>query len=255
MTTELWAMSLCERLDKGAERYLEHSDSRISFKNDGGLLNGGVCWWHARLQRSSAYLAEFKPTLPRPTSSELKVILRHLKFQNSVVTIPGFNNFSEFTAVYKNEIQSMLEGWQREDGFFNMQWLRGISGQYQLPSEKMKERMNILFDQYVKSPQPIWIMAQIKGIESHSFLVLDMMVTSNGFDLKLIDSNAPQITKTVLYSYGDTFLKHPSDSYSYVPYLGFQKDFQNLQASVNRYCGNAFLDSSEIPLGEVEVRH
>lgn len=247
------AQSLCDRINKGVVSYLNSSESRISFKNSGGLFNGGVCWWHARLQRSSAYLAEFKPAAPSPTAAELKLILRQLKQMNKVVTISGFNNFSEFTATYQKEIQSVLEAWQREDGFFNHQWIRGISGNYELPAEKMKERMNILYDQFLKSPQPIWIMAQIKGVESHAFLVLDMLPTNTGFDLKVIDSNAPTRTKKFEYLDGHTFLQHPQDNYSFVPYLGFQNDFELIKTSANKYCGGIFSLSKDMPVGEVEV--
>ena len=248
------AQTLCQRVTDGVVPYLEKSESRISFKNRGGLFKGGVCWWHSRLQRSSAYLADFKPDLPKPTQEQVKLIIRQLKAMSKIVIIPGFADFYSFTKAYESEVQNVLEIWQREDGFFNQQWVRGISGKYELPAPEMKIRMDTLHEQFLKSPHPIWIMAQIKGVESHSFLVLAMNPIENGYDLEVIDSNVPGQRKLFTYQVGQKFLKHPKDKYSFVPYLGFQKDYQLIEASIEKQCGNVFgLESSEIPMGEIEL--
>lgn len=249
------AQTLCQRVTDGVIPYLQLSESRISFKNQGGLFNGGVCWWHSRLQRSSAYLAEFKPELAPPTLQEAQIIIRQLKTMNKTVVIPGFADFSSFTKTFQKEVQSVLEIWQREDGFFNQEWIRGISGKSELPAEEMKIRMDTLHDQFLKSPHPIWVMAQIKGVESHAFLILTMDPIENGYELEVIDSNLPAQRKTFTYQVGQNFLHHPKDDYSFVPYLGFQKDYQLIEASVEKKCGNIFgLDSNEIPIGEVELK-
>lgn len=248
------AQSLCQRLNDGVVSYLETPQSRISFKNRGGLLNGGVCWWHSRLQRASAYLADFKPSLPKPSKADIALIIRQLKSMSKIVTIPGYADFYSFTKENEAEVQKVLEIWQREDGFFNMQWVRGISGQYELPAADMKVRMDTLHDQFLKSPHPAWIMAQIKGIESHSFLLLSMNPVANGYELEVIDSNVPSQRKYFTYQVGQKFLQHPKEKYSFVPYLGFQKDYQLIEASVEKRCGNVFgLDSRDIPMGEVEL--
>lgn len=248
------AQTICQRVSEGVIPYLESSESRISFKNRGGLFNGGVCWWHSRLQRSSAYLADFKPDLPKPTQTQVEQIIRQLKSMSKIVVIPGFADFASFTKAYEAEVQNVLEIWQREDGFFNQQWIRGISGKYELPPEEMKVRMDTLHDQFLKSPHPVWVMAQIKGIESHSFLILSMNPVANGYELEVIDSNVPSQRKMFTYQLGDRFLQHPKDKYSFVPYLGFQKDFELIEASVEKQCGNIMrFDSTEIPRGEVEL--
>jgi hypothetical protein len=249
------AKGLCQRVAQGIIPYLQTAESRISFKNQGGLFNGGVCWWHSRLQRSSAYLAEFKPELAPPTLQEAQIIIRQLKVMTKTVTIPGFADFAAFSKAYQAEVQNVLEVWQREDGFLNSEWIRGISGQYELAPEIMKIRMDKLHEQFLKSPHPIWIMAQIQGVESHAFLILSIDPIENGYELEVIDSNVPTQRKSITYQVGQRFLKHPKDKYSFVPYLGFQKDFQFLQASVVKKCGNVFgLDSQDISLGEVELK-
>lgn len=253
---QLMAQPLCERASgQNPLNYLGQVDSRISFKNRGGLFNGGVCWWHSRMQRSSVYLAEFKPTAAKPDSAEVEKILRDLKSMKKVVTIPGYADFKTFTAEHQDKVQSILEVWQREDGFINQQWLRGISGKSELEPDQMRLRMDQLFDQVQASPQPVWIMAQIKGITSHSFLVLDMQVVEGGYELSLVDSNHPLDAKLVIYQYGQRALKHPRDKYTFVPYLGFQKDFTLIHGALKQYCGRSYWQNKSIPVGEIEVGH
>lgn len=247
------AESLCERVEKNLTAYLSSSDSRMGFKNRGGLFGGGVCWWHSRFQRSSAYLAEFEPLKEKPSPAQLQNIMNNLKKMDRVVSISGFENFNSFSKAYEKQIQKVLEQWQREDGFINQQWLRGISGKSELEAQEMKQRMDTLHEQFLKSPQPVWIMAQIKGITSHSMLLVDMLPRSNGYELNVIDSNFPMDQKVIEYQVGQSSLKHPKDKYSFVPYLGFQKDFEKLQVGFKRHCGNNFGLKTQIPEGEVEV--
>ena len=256
VSTQVFSQSVCDRIADGVDTYLEARESRLSFKNRGGLINGGVCWWHNRFQRSSAYLAQFSPELPKPSRQELQTILLHLRQMSQVVTIPGFENFHSFSQAYEKEIQSVLEAWQRQDGFINQQWLRGISGQSVLSPPELRKRMDILYDQFVRSPHPIWVMAQIKGVKSHAFLISKMGRSAKGYDLQVIDSNFPAENKVFTYEIGQTSLKHPKDKYSFVPYLGFQKDFHLIKRSVETQCGkNLFRELETVPAGEVEVSH
>lgn len=244
----------CDRTSLDIVTSLEVRSSRIGFKNQGGLFNGGVCWWHSRLQRASAYLVIYRPEKRPPTVQEAVQIIKTLKTLNKVVEIPGFKDFLSFSMAYQNQMQSVLEAWQREDGFFNMQWVRGISGRSELGPDQMKNRMETLYQQFLDSPHPLWIMAQIKGIESHSFLVLDMVPTPDGFELRVIDSNLPKETTTLRYSMGERSLKHPRSSYTFVPYSGFQKDYDLIFKSLKNYCNSDFsLWSRSIPKGEIEL--
>ncbi len=254
ISSHSFASELCERVGEGLNSYLLETSSRISFRNQGGLMNGGVCWWHSRLQRSSAFLAEFQPEADKPSDAKVKAILRSLKLMNSTVVIPGYVDFYSFTRANFKLVQAFLESWQREDGFLNQEWIRGISGQYELPADEMKVRMDTLYSQFTKSLQPVWIMAQIKGITSHSFLLLEMNPIENGYELKLIDSNAPIQTKTTIYREGQRFLKNLSDSYSFVPYLGFQKDLVAIKKTIEKACGNILGVDDFIPMGEIEIQ-
>ena len=82
------------------------------------------------MQRSSAYLVSYRPELPPPTRPELLKILLSLRNMDSVVVIPGYEDYLTFSHDYKKEIQEVLDGWQKLDGFFNFQWIRGISGRH-----------------------------------------------------------------------------------------------------------------------------
>lgn len=251
MTSPLFATDICVRTQGDMKNLLQTSSSRIAFKNDGGMFNGGVCWWHNRLQRSSAYLVKFEPHKKMPTDPELKKILFNLRTMQDVAVIPGYSDFETFSRDYQNEIQLLLEDWQRRDGVLNFEWIRGISGKHRLPPGQMRERMDTVYNFFKKSPSPVWLMAQIKGITSHSFLLLNMQQTQVGYKLEVIDSNHPDKTLSLDYANGDTYLRN--DDYTFVPYTGFQNDFKNILSTISRSCGQHPV-SIDIPEGDIELR-
>lgn len=252
----VYAQPICGRTQADIKTLLTDSSSRISFKNGGGFFNQGVCWWHNRLQRSSAYLVQYRPELPLPTKPEVWNILATLRNMNGSVVIPGYHDFESFTRDWKPQIQGMLNDWQRDDGFFNFEWIRGVSGRSRLDPVAMQARMKNIFDHYKASPAPLWIMAQIKGIESHSFLVLNMSARDNGYDLEVIDSNHPLELLKVEYYVGDVNLKAPKGKYTFVPYAGFQQDFRIISATLIRECGQSKDTASlgNVEDGEIELR-
>lgn len=243
--------NICSRGQNDIKIQLQDTSSRISFKNGGGLINGGVCWWHSRLQRSSAWLVQFEPERNPPSKPELQKIIHSLRVMNQIVRIPGYRDFETFSRDYKKELQAMLESWQREDGFLNFEWIRGISGKHSLPPGKMQIQMDSVYDFFKKSPAPVWIMAQIKGITSHSFLLLDMIQNEHGYDLYIIDSNHPQETLKIEYYIGDGHLKN--DDYTFVPYVGFQNDFKKIFKALSANCQQ--LREIDFPEGDIESEH
>lgn len=251
--SSLHAASFCGRQQQDIRILLAETPSRISFVNRGGLFNGGVCWWHSRLQRSSAYLAKFRPGQRKPTRPEVMNILAKLRQMSGIAMIPGYSDFHSFTRDHEKEVQAMLDSWQKVDGFFNFQWIRGISGRSQLDPGSMKEQMDLVYAYYKLTPAPLWVMAQIKGITSHALLVVKMFPTDNGYVLDVIDSNHPLETLTIDYFYGESNLKAPKDSYAFVPYVGFQKDFQSISATLRRACPQGmFSQKQDIRPGQIE---
>jgi hypothetical protein len=250
-----YANDFCTRSQSDIKHLLSDYSSRISFKNTGGLFNGGVCWWHSRLQRSSVYLARFAPDRPKPSSGEVKKIISSLRRMDKIVLIPGYNDFESFSRDFRLEIQKMLNDWQKADGFFNLQWIRGISGHSSLPPLEMNQRMNTVYKQFKSSPLPVWIMAQVKGITSHSLLIVEMKKKKNGYSLEVIDSNYPQRDISIDFYSGDTSLRASGENYSFVPYVGFQNDFTKISQALKKTCGafNLTSDFENIPQGEIEI--
>lgn len=254
LTSTVFADSFCNRTQSDLKEFLSQKSSRVAFKNGGGLINGGVCWWHNRLQRSSAYLVQYRPQENKPTIPELQKIYSSLRIMNEVIIIPGYSDFESFSTDHKVGLQSLLNDWQKRDGFFNFEWIRGISGRYSLPPGEMKIRMDDVYNHYMNSPSPLWIMAQIKGITSHSLLVLNMTYRETGFDLTVIDSNHPLELVNIEYYHGDTFLNAKGEKYNFVPYAGFQNDFKFIQAAIRKTCGDKslLLNLRKLEPGEVE---
>jgi len=240
----VFANNFCDRTNAEIKELLLNESSRLSFKNNGGLFNAGVCWWHSRLQRSSVYLAQFAPEREMPTENEVWDILKSLRSMNKVVTIPGFKDFASFSLAHKAQIQQLLNQWQASDGFINQQWVRGISGRSTLPPPKLKNQMDYIFNFFQESPLPVWLMAQVKGVTAHAFLLLEMFPLQNGYHLRVIDSNKPLITRDVFYQHGDSNLTLDDRKYTFIPYTGFQKDFKYLHSAIKNHCPNHKLNLS-----------
>lgn len=253
-TPFVFSSEICTRSKDDIQEALFDFSNRISFHNTGGLFNGGVCWWHSRLQRSSVYLVKYVPDMPRPNLNEVKTILNSLRAMNKVVIIPGYSDFETFSKDYRKQIQEMLNDWQKSDGFFNFQWIRGISGKSVLPANEMLKKMNNIFDFYKRSPSPLWVMAQIKGVTSHSLLILDMKKHDRGYDLVVIDSNRPYKNVIIKFYEGDTSLRAEGENYSFVPYVGFQRDFVKIFEALKKNCGSSpFLNLNSILDGDIEL--
>ena len=255
LSLNLFASDFCTRNQSDFKTLLSAESSRIAFRNNGGLLGGGVCWWHNRLQRSSAYLVQFRPESNRPTAPELSLILNSLRSMNKTVIIGGYSDFQTFSHDYKNDIQAMLESWQKADGFFNFAWMRGISGRSELEPKAMRAQMDKVYDFYKSTQTPLWIMAQIKGITSHSLLITHMVQTGSGYSLNVIDSNHPLETITIDYHDGDRNLQADGEDYTFVPYVGFQNDFVKISAALKTTCSSLVevLDVSALRAGDVEL--
>ena len=231
----------CTRSKADLLNLFSQAGNRMGFQNDGGLGDGGVCWWHSRLQRSSIYLAQYAPEKPKPTEAAATEMVRALAFFSRVVEIPGYSNFSTFSIDYKTVIQKELNHWQLRDGFINQQWIRGISGNYTLPADVLHQHMDHIHAAFLNSQAGIWVMVQLKGIGSHALLVIGMEKTENGYTLSAIDSNYPDITRIFNYQIGD----HSIDlgingdhqlSEAFTPYLGFQRDFLRINTAIRHYC-------------------
>lgn len=208
----------------------------MSFKNQGGLFNGGVCWWHSRFQRNIFYLTIFKPELPRPSTRELKALIKEIRAGESVVTIPGFTNFSEFTEIHKKEILAELEAWQIYDGVVLGSWVDGLKGDTKVKPEILKSMMDKVY-QYVEVEKKIaYQKLQIKGITAHAWLIIGMKEGPNGYEVGFIDSNSPKQCLNYSYKIGDESFFNKSYG-NFVPYLEFTREETRITSVGKTFCG------------------
>lgn len=227
---------ICSRTRSELLEQFHSSENRLAIVNGGGLFQGGVCWWHSRFQRSSLYLARFSPEKQKPSIPEAKEIIRKLVHFEGVVEVPGYENFFSFSQDFSNLIQAALNDWQIRDGFIQQQWIRGISGRNHLPASAMTQRMDQLYETFLRSEPGLWIMVQLKGITSHALLLLDFVKTEHGYDLETLDSNFPDTTIYFHFQKGDTSLHYGGASF--VPYAGFQRDQVKINQALAQFCTN-----------------
>lgn len=211
------------------------SDNLMAFQNFGGLANGGVCWWHSRFQRNALYLTIYKPAEAKPSKAEAQKIIDKIRSGKEIIEIPGFRNFYEFSRNHLAEIQRELEKWQKSDGILKFNWVIGLSGDNVVSAEKMKEQMDELY-QYVEVEGNIgYQKLQIKGVTAHAWLVLNVKVTKNGYDLEVLDSNFPSQTSVYKYREGQTSFKHYAYG-EFTPYLERKGEMEKVQMTILKKC-------------------
>ena len=208
----------------------------MAFKNQGGLFNGGVCWWHSRFQRNIFYLSIFRPDLKRPNTNEVKALIKEIRAGEKIITIPGFSNFAEFSETYKKEILAELEAWQLYDGVVLGSWIDGLKGDTKVKPEVLKTMMDEVYN-YVEVKKKIaYQKLQIKGITSHAWLIVGMKTGPNGYEIGLIDSNNPRMCENYSYKAGDDsfFVKGYGN---FVPYLEFKREEERISSVAKVFCG------------------
>jgi hypothetical protein len=198
----------------------------LAFENDGGIPIeglGGVCWWHSRLQRAALYLTEYRPDVARPNADGAAKIVDALIAMDSVVQIPGYANFRDFSADYRAIIQKKLDSWQNSEAAAAVRM--GASGDSETTPENLKKLMDALYES-VNAGAIEWQMLQEPGIVAHAWLVVKMKRVEGGYDLKIIDSNAPQSPQDVRYRVGQRQVEYNGDKF--VPYTGFRSELRRI---------------------------
>ena len=235
---------------------LKESNNRISFNNQGGLFNGGVCWWHSRLLRNASYLVYFSPEKEKPhhetkvqliripdpkapkgirvpAPGSVRYILNKIQEGKEVVEIPGFRDLDSFSSYYESEIQDLLDDWQLEDGVVNQSWIVGLKGDSEVEPQELERRMHELY-QRIRSGEVVYQKLQLPGIVAHAWLVVDMTKKSNGYTLKVVDSNYSSI-QTHDYQFGDTSLHYPYFG-KFVPYTDNTREEIRLNQVREKFC-------------------
>lgn len=237
----------------------------LSMSNPPGTFNTGLCWMHSRLQRSAAYLAFFRPELPRPTQAEARSIIHSLARRERVIEIGGFRNLNEFSARFKDAFVSELDRMGVEC-FVNPTDCVARLGDASRPrAEELRGTLDALYDQMIQQPGQIQFIrikpefpssgtVIMKLFGSHSLLVLkmeplkdDTMVERpswlrplDGYRLTTIDSNFPDEVVTVDYRFGSRWLIWIGKKFAYVfaPYRHYEYagDLNDFSDAVRDYC-------------------
>lgn len=214
-------------------------DMRLSFSNEGGIANGGVCWWHSRFQRSAWALAEFAPDQPRPTRVQAAALIDALAKMSHVVVIPGYPDLLTFTHDHADLVQRELNQWQLRDGFVNLAWTRGLARRSSYgPSKAMKmmDRLHSKFRSLSRRNHVTWVKLQMPGVTAHAALILDMTRDTDGnYELKVVDSNFQDRTETWSFRRGDTHLQTPFYGKT-MPFDGYERDLSRIDAARETYC-------------------
>lgn len=217
-----------------ASALLSESLHRLDFLNQGGFFGGGVCWWHARFTRNATYLARFNPNLPADDVNETKRIISKLRKADGIVEVNGYKDLQSFSRINEKYIQSELEKWQRIDGLLRQQWIVGLWGRRKLPAQKLKARMDHLYDYVKLEGRVAYLKLQLKGIAAHSWLVIDMKKLTDGYELKIIDSNF-RYPISHRYTTGERSLY--TDVYgSFIPYLSKKKEHEEIVKLRKSFC-------------------
>ena len=213
---------------------LKTKDARTSFRNQGGFFGGGTCWWHSRFTRNATYLTIFRPELERPSKEETYNIIHKIRLGKKVITIPGYRDMIEFTSLNQELVQKQLNAWQRHDSLVNMGWLQGILGSTTNSPQKLKKKMEKLY-KYVKNGNIAFQVLQLKGVNAHAWLVIDMYKTNTGYDLEVIDSNSPLSTNSYRYTEGMKSFNY-SGFGDFIPYTYKKLELKRLKKVAKKYC-------------------
>lgn len=212
-----------------------YPNNLMGFRNHGGIGNGGVCWWHARFQRNSLYLTYYQPNEKKDSNEVVLGKIKKIRAGKEVVIINGFSDFYEFSSVYSDEIQRELEKWQKSDGIVKFKWMKGLKGKPVVSPEKFKIIMDQLYEDVMVKKNIVYQKLQVKGIAAHSWLVVNMNVTSTGYDLLVIDSNIPNELMLYSYNYGDTNFQHFVYG-NFTPYTENENELVNIKNVISSKC-------------------
>lgn len=215
---------------------MKDSDNHLAFRNHGGLIGGGVCWWHSRFTRNALHLAIYRPDMARPSVAQMRSIIKDIRRGNNVVIIPGFRNLREFSShrVAAELIQKELEAWQRVDGFVRQQWIVGLMGSSSVSADELSKKMDDLYETVVLEKNITYQKLQLPGVVAHAWLVVDVDKTPDGYELQVHDSNYYGI-RNWSYREGMTDFRY-SGFGNFVPYTERERELRGIKSVASRFC-------------------
>lgn len=212
---------------------LSDESNHLFFKNSGGLLNSGVCWWHSRFTRNALYLVQWRPDLAKPSIKQAKKIIRKIRRGLGVVVVPGFANLNSFSQAHESLIRSELENWQIMDGVFKNKWIDGLSGTPSMPAKLLSEYMDFLYHTVNRTQEVLFLRVQLQGVSAHAWLLKSMTKTEDGYRFEVVDSNFHGI-KTFDYIRGSTSMRYFYTDF--IPYLQFTPELIKIKSIAKSLC-------------------
>lgn len=73
-----------------------------------------------------------------------------------------------------------------------------------------------------------------------------------GYEMQLIDSNAPLLIRALTYEFGQVNLNITGSKTTFIPYVGFQKDFNLISQSLKKHCGGKDAGMREVQDSAIE---
>lgn len=226
------------------KKLLYDPDSRLAFRNLPGPINRGICWWHSRFTRAANYLTIFRPDISqKPNRREVIEILKHIRKRDKIVEIPGYQNLFEFSQDHKSLIEKELNRWSILDSF-NFKLINGIIGHSKEDPKQLETMMDNLYYEVQTRGRVVFQTLQLPGLSAHSWLVVDIVPTSEGYEFSVVDSNYYEIRKWN-YARGQTHFSYSFTEFlpvvgPFVPYTN--KDWQDEEDQiidlVQNYCRN-----------------
>lgn len=233
-----YLQNYCENSTNLVNFKLKAMDYRntLAFRNQGGIGNMGVCWWHSRFQRNALYLAIFRPEKPQDSEKVIKEKIKKIRHGKELVVFNGFADLYELSAAYGDQIQRELEKWQKSDGIVKFKWVQGLRGKPELEASQMREMMDDLYERVVTKKQITYQKLQFKGITAHAWLVVEMERTANGYRLYVIDSLFPNDINIYDYEQGMTSFYYSLTGQTFAPRTEFSNETTDVVNVMKNNC-------------------
>lgn len=210
--------------------------NQIAFVNPhAGLGNGGLCWWHSQLQGSSLFLTVYRPDLAKPKGDEVSYIFEAIMKTQAVIEIPGYSNFSDFTADNEKLLIQLLADWQISQGVFGFGFVDGIAAD-SMSAASLRADMDDLFDRVENKKEITYQVLKMPGLEAHAWLVVHMTRNSlGGYHLQVLDSNFSGL-QDYDYSPGQTSFAYTALGVEFAPRTHREGDLSDYQELMTNYC-------------------
>jgi hypothetical protein len=194
---------------------LYNPENRISFANDNGDWNLGLCWWMARFQRNLTQLIIFEggskhyTDCPLLKINQIENVFARLR-DHQVTRVGCYNNAQDFTKAHKNQLLRLLSDWQKHDTYF-LQFLKGLKGSSEMNPVTVANKMEQIYDQVERQNQIAYVMLQMPGAAAHAWLVIAAEKQKTQMMMDVVDSNYPKNILRVRYTYGSRDMSFPRD--------------------------------------------